>query len=453
MPTADVQIRDQLKTAREQLADLRQRRAEAKKERDAAKTAFAEADFSKDGDPKITDSPEFKAAEEAVRRVGDLDDEIAAKKEEEDGLRGLLGDAPDPFASSNGNGPSPGVSSIVRGWDGHSLLANSEGYADARERGVFHSTGKFGVVELGEIATREQAVDVIRGRSLASVPNAPGNVTIGSPASPMIVPDYRGVISPLLLSLSLLDLIPSGTTDSNIVNYVQVTGIPGPALETAELAAKPQLGMTFADAQSPVVTIAGFIKAARQALDDMAGLATMINTLLPYAVRRRLLGQVIAGDGVGQNLLGIMNTAGIGAPAFEAGDTLPDAVLRAMTTVILSDADPNFVALNPMDWQTIMLLKNTQGNYIYGAPGQLPGGMPSQTLWGLNLTANRIMVAGQPLVGDAAQATIMVREGLNVVTSDSDQDDFIKNRVTILAEMRVALLVWRPSGFATAQTS
>jgi HK97 family phage major capsid protein len=450
VPTADVQIRDRLKAVRDQLADLRQRRTEAKKERDAAKTAFANADFSKEGDPKLTDSAEFKNAEEWVRRVGDLDDEIDDKKAEETAILGLLGnDAPDP---ANGNGPNPGLP-IVHGWDGHALLRNSDGYTDARERGVFHSTGAFGTVDLGQIATREQAVDVLRGRMMAAVPNAPGGVTIGSPAAPIIVPDYRGVISPLLLSLSLIDLIPTGTTDSNIVNYVQVSGIPGPAAETAELAAKPQLGMTFVDAQAPVVTIAGFIKAARQALDDMAGLATMINTLLPYAVRRRLLGQVIAGDGVGQNLLGIMNTTGIGAPAFVTGDTLPDAVLRAMTTIILSDADPNFVALNPTDWQTIMLLKNTLGNYIYGAPGAQPGGMPSQTLWGLALTANRIMAAGKPLLGDAGQATIMVREGLNVKTSDSDQDDFIKNRVTVLAEMRTAFLVWRPAGFATAQTS
>ena len=266
------------------------------------------------------------------------------------------------------------------------------------------------------------------------------------------MPDYRGVISPLLQSLSLLDLIPTGTTDSNIVNYVQVTGIPGPAVETAELAAKPQFGMTFADAQAPVVTIAGYIKASRQALDDMAGLGTMINTLLPYAVRRRLIGQMIAGDGTGQNLLGIMNTSGVDAPAFVTGDNIADAVLRAMTTIVLSDADPNFVALNPVDWQDLLLMKNTQGTYIYGLPGAVPGSMPSQTIWGLTITSNRIMPAGQPLVGDAAQATLMVREGINVLTSDSDQDDFIKNRVTILAETRVAFLVWRPAGFSTVET-
>jgi hypothetical protein len=39
---------------------------------------------------------------------------------------------------------------------------------------------------------------------------------------------------------------------------------------------------------------------------------------------------------------------------------------------------------------------------------------------------------------------------VNVLLSDSDQDDFIKNRVTMLAEMRAALPVFRPAAFATA---
>ena len=42
----------------------------------------------------------------------------------------------------------------------------------------------------------------------------------------------------------------------------------------------------------------------------------------------------------------------------------------------------------------------------------------------------------------------LLREGVNVRTSDSDQDDFTKNRVTLLAETRVAFPVWRPAGIA-----
>jgi hypothetical protein len=43
-----------------------------------------------------------------------------------------------------------------------------------------------------------------------------------------------------------------------------------------------------------------------------------------------------------------------------------------------------------------------------------------------------------------------MRQGVNVKTSDADQDDFIRNRVTLLAECRAAFPVWRPSAFAKA---
>jgi ADP-ribosylglycohydrolase len=58
-----------------------------------------------------------------------------------------------------------------------------------------------------------------------------------------------------------------------------------------------------------------------------------------------------------------------------------------------------------------------------------------------------------PLVGDAMGVPLLFREGVNVKSSDSDQDDFVRNRVTILAEARVAAPVWRPASFAIADTT
>ena len=442
--TADSQIHGRLKQLREQAADLRRRRTEAIKERDSAKSAFAGTNFAED--VKITETAEFKAAEVAVKAVADLDEEITSHKAAEDALLGLLGEQPDPGA--NGNGRHASLELPRSGWDGRRLLRESDAYSEARSRGLFTSTGHFGVIELGEIAGRDEAADFLRGGVFGAALPAATPGAVGSPGGLVVPPDFRGIVPPRLLSLSLLDLIPAGTTDSNVVHYVQVTAIPGSAAETAEMAVKPQEGITFADASANVVTIAGWIKVARQALDDMAGLGTIINQQLPYDVRRRVLTQLLIGDGVGNNLRGIINTTGVGAPAATPGDTTADALLRLLTVVVLSDSDPNFVLLNPIDWQGLLLLKNAQGNYIYGTPGQLPGGMVAQTIWGMTLTTSRVIPAKQVLVGDTSGVTLLVREGVNVKTSDSDQDDFLRNRVTVLAETRVALPVWRPSAFA-----
>jgi HK97 family phage major capsid protein len=58
------------------------------------------------------------------------------------------------------------------------------------------------------------------------------------------------------------------------------------------------------------------------------------------------------------------------------------------------------------------------------------------------------MPAGQALVGDFANgATLFVREAVNVRTSDADQDDFVRNRLTMLGEGRFGLAVWQPAAF------
>ena len=455
MPTADTGIRDQLKRIREQLADLRSRLVEARKEQDAAKATFGSANFAED--VKLTETSEFKAAEQAVKTVGDLKDEIAAHQDSEVALLKLLGDQ----GSSADNGHAATVGGLEQrgaaGWNGHALLANSAAYIEARQRGLFSSTGKFGTLELGQLASRDEALSFLRSRSLAAaadgLPSAPAGPITSTSMGGAIRPDYRGIIPPNLMSLSLLDMIPAGTTDSNSVEYVQVIALPGTSDVVAEGSVKPQAGLTLQDASAPVRTIAGWIKVQRAALDDTAGLASMVNTLLPYDVRRKVLSQILNGDGTGQNITGIYNTTGVGEVSAEADDNIADVVLRAITVIVLSDGEPNFAALNPVTWQDLLLMKNTQGNYIYGTPGQLPGGLVNQTIWGLALTTSRAVPAESPLVGDSMGCSLLVREGVNVKTSDSDQDDFVRNRVTILAETRVAFPVWRPSSFAIADIS
>jgi HK97 family phage major capsid protein len=446
VPTADTQLRDRLKDVREKTKDARQRRASAQRERDDARSAFAGADFN--GETKITETSEFKAAEQAVASLGRIDDELADLNVAETGILKMLGSDEGP-SDSGGNARGGAPQDLRAAWDGHRLLA-SEGstYRQSREAGVFSSSARFGTVQLGQIASRENAADFFSAALPAATPGPVTTAGVGA----AIRPDYRGVMPPSLQPLTLLDLIPVGTTDSNSIEYVQVSAIPGSAAETAEGAVKPEEGLTTVDATAPVRTIAGWIKLNRQALDDTAGLATLINTLLPYDVRRRIQNQIIGGDGVGQNLRGILETTGVGAPTFVTGDNIADAILRAMTVVILSDANPNFVALNPTAWQDLMLMREDNdartGAYLFGSPAQVA----APTIWGLSVIPSRAVAAEGPLVGDAMGCTLLVREGVNVKTSDSDQDDFVRNRVTVLAEARVAFPVWRPASFAVATT-
>lgn len=451
---------DSLKAVRDKLAAARARRTKLAADQATVKGAMKGEDIAKMSTKELLESSEFKEAENIVAALGECQDEINGLEQIE---RVLLGQQ-----NGNGNGAGQDALRAVNGtgersigWNGHTLLAESDSYAEAKSTGVFHSDAHFGTITLGKVCTREETGTYLSPGRMAAIPTAPAG-NIGTDQG-VVVPDVRGIFPPALLPLTLLDLIPTGTTDSNIIQYVQVSALPGYAAETAELAAKPQEGITFTDATAPVRTIAGYAKLARQALDDMAGLATLIQTLIPWDVRRRLMNQMLFGDGTGQNLLGIANTAGIGAPASVAGDNIADGILRAATTIVLSDGDPQFVALNPTTWLGMLTLKATTNQYVLGDAGDyvagpdlgsvnsIPG-IGRQSIWGLRVVQNRLIpaAAGGPIVGDPIGATLLVREGVNIKTSDADQDDFIKNRVTILGETRVAFPVWRPSAFAKA---
>jgi HK97 family phage major capsid protein len=465
--TVDAQVRDRLKSVRDDLKDARARRAEAKREREAAKKAFSEADH---GDKKVTEWPEFQAAEQAVAALGDVDDEIHSLQTAERGILQMLGEHEESQAmlgvNRDGEQVHQGGLRQRVAWDAHSLLrqAGPDGeptaYQQAVDAGIFSSTARFGSLQLGEIASREEAVQF-----MSELPAAPSGTVLSTGVSGLIPADRRGLVPPVLRPLRFLDLIPTGTTDSNMIQYVQVTAIPASAAPVAEEAIKPAQGLTTVDATSPVRTIAGYIKVARQSMDDASGLASMINQLLPYDVRRQIEQQVIAGNGSGQNLTGLLNTSGIAAApsALAAGDNVADALLRAMTLIILADGEPNFAAIHPLTWQDLLMMRETggtgsarSGQYLYGGPGtapQYPGGVASQTVWGLGLIPSTKVTQQNPVVGDSQACQLLVREGVNVKASDSDQDDFIRNRVTILAEARVAFLVWRPMWIAIARTS
>ncbi len=325
-------------------------------------------------------------------------------------------------------------------------FAASEGAKLAGEYAT--SKAKFGSITLFSASpdSQEQREDTVRllasgqgdGRYLAA-PVGSGDVDGAIPA------DRRGFIAPMLRQLRLTDLLPTGTTGSNSVDYVQVQTAPGQAVEVAENAAKPEANFVTVDATAPVRTIAEWKKLSRQSIADAAGLLTFIQQLISFDVRRRLDAQLIAGDGAGQNIRGLLNTTGIGVPAFVAGDDALMATQRAITATWLAEGQPTFVAVNPSVMQAIRFIKDTTGRYVYGSPATPD---PNPRIWGLPAIVTTAMPTTHVLVGDSTQATLLVREGLTVRLSDSDADDFVSNRVTVLVETRAAFPVWRPGAFA-----
>lgn len=421
-------LKEKLRKVEAELGEARDERPDAVKARDKAREKFAASESMSQ------DSDEFKEAEQAVAALGAIDDRIADLQAVQVATLRMLGkDAPEPSGAGRGHDRAAGDTSDPRGWDSRSIFENEDMRRQLAQ--AAHSKSRFGGIELGQVADR----DALAGALAADV--------TGTAA--MRRGDYLGVVPQLRRQLRVLDLLPTGTMDNNSLPYTQESGSFATAAETAEGSAKPEAGVTFTDATADAQTIAHWQKLRKQALADYAALQSIVDGRLRYGVERRLENQILAGDGTGTNLRGILNTTGVGAVAYNASESIADQTLSAITTVLLADAMATGIVMNPLDWQSAIKAKAAgDGHYYSGGPFAVT----PQVMWGVSLIPSPSLAQGTVLVGDfAIGAMLLIREGVNVLLSDSDQDDFIKNKVTLLAEMRAALPVFRPAAFCTVR--
>lgn len=259
---------------------------------------------------------------------------------------------------------------------------------------------------------------------------------------PQRVPDW---VTPPNVILTIRDLLPSGRTISNSIDFVQETGFTNSAAPVAEGALKPESSLEFTLQSAPVRVIAHWLQASKQVLDDIPQLESYIDTRLRYGLKLVEEQQLLAGDGTGQNLLGLIPQATpFDKTRRKPGDTRIDVVRRAMTQLRLSQYAPDAIVMHPTDWEDIELTKNTFGGYIWANPASRLG----PTLWGLPVVISTSLAPGEFLVGAfKIAAQIWDREDVTVDISTEDRDNFIRNMVTIRCEERLALTVYRPESF------
>jgi len=269
---------------------------------------------------------------------------------------------------------------------------------------------------------------------------AGANVVRDRVVSPMMTPGQR--------QLTVRDLIMPGRTASNAIEYVQETGFQNmAAVQAAEGNAKAQSDIAFTLVNSSVATIAHWVKASKQILSDAPMLESYIDGRLRYGLEYAEELQLLMGSGSGGNLNGIYTQAtAYSAPAgaLVGSATIIDIIRLAMLQATLAEYPPDGTILNPTQWAAIELLKDSEGRYIIGNPQ----GTLQPTLWGRSVVATQAMTTDKFLVGSFGMgAQVFDREDAGVTVSTEDSDNFTKNLVTILAEERIALAVYRPEAF------
>lgn len=262
-----------------------------------------------------------------------------------------------------------------------------------------------------------------------------------------------GVLPLLFRRLTVADLMPNGTTDSNTVRYLKETTATNAAATVAEGAAKPESTLAFDLVDEPVRKIATFLPVSDEMLEDVAQIRSYIDNRLRLFIQLTEEDQLLNGNGTAPNLTGILNRSGIQTIA-RGTDTRGDAVFKAITEV-RRDAllEPDGIVIHPTDWQEAKLEKDANNQYYGGGPFTGPygqNGIYEDRYWGLRVVVTPAIAENTVLVGAfAASAQVFRRGGLTVEASNSHSDFFQKNLTAIRAEERLGLAVYRPAGFCT----
>jgi HK97 family phage major capsid protein len=282
--------------------------------------------------------------------------------------------------------------------------------------------------------------DLLNVTATTGAGTSSANALVGSTRVP-------GVIAPPTRTMTIRQLLMPGTTDAGSIEYVVETGFTNNAANQVEGAAKGRSNITFNLKTAPVRTIAHFFKASRQLLDDARGLASYIDGRATYGLQFKEEQQLLSGDGTGANILGILPQATAFAPAFTpTGATPIDRLRLAILQAVLAEYPATGFVLNPIDWAKIELTKDADGRYIVSQPRE----SEVARLWGLPVAETQAMAQNTFLTGAfSLAAQIFDRMEIEVLLSTENEDDFIKNMVTIRAEERLALAVYRPEAFVT----
>ena len=288
------------------------------------------------------------------------------------------------------------------------------------------------------------------------------STAVGAATSGVLMIDRApGIVREARQVLKIRNVLPSRPTTMQVLDFVKVNTAAKYGSPQTEASDKFENAVTFTTASVKVQTIATWIPATRQILDDFTELAGFLNSTLPYYVNLDEEIELLSGAGTTIHLDGLITQA----TAFDTtllsnskGWNKIDQVGRAVQQIMVAkELQPTFVVLHPTDWWDMRLTKDSYGRYILGDPQTSYAGAgfgqmnPTQGLWDLTPVVTTSISAGTFLVGsgDPAACEIRDRMEMQVEISNSHSDYFVKNMLAIRAEKRLALVVYRPASYIT----
>ena len=247
--------------------------------------------------------------------------------------------------------------------------------------------------------------------------------------------------------LRIRGLVSHGRTGSNLVPFRKQTLKTDATAAIAETGTYPASAFGWTKDEAKVKKIGAVTNISEETMADADLLQSEIDLEMRFGLDLELEKQILAGDGVGENLHGLIPNA----TAFSAAAGLPNATridrLRlAVLQVVLADYIPTHFVMNPTDWAGIDLLKDSQGRFVFGHPGS----QSTPALWGKEVVESNSMSIGEWLTGDLQMAaTLYDRSEAEILISSEHGTNFVEDMLTMKARQRVALAIKRGPAMVT----
>lgn len=281
-------------------------------------------------------------------------------------------------------------------------------------------------------------------RAYNDVQSTPSKLNV--PEATQAITTYdKNIVEAVRESMGVLNLIGREVIEGNTLVYFVEGAMEGTiATSINEGAAKSRVH--FADPTAVTVTlekIAAYIKESDEYIDDYGYLASAINGRLLYELNMVRQAKVISG------LLGTsgIQTIGDDTAVTRSAVAIADEIANAIADVVTySGRTANAIVMTPAIWKLLRIGKDLEGQY-YG--GGYFAALHGENIWNLPIVLSNQLTADHVVVGafDTCASLVSKAEGVTIEATNTDQDDFIKNLMTIRAECREKLAVRRPAGF------
>lgn len=255
----------------------------------------------------------------------------------------------------------------------------------------------------------------------------------------------KNVIEGVRESMGVLNLVGREVIEGNTLVFFTEGAMEGTiANSIAEGAAKSRVH--FADPTPTTVTlekIAAYIKESDEYISDYGYLASAINGRLLYQLNLVRQGKVITDLLATSGIQTIGGTTAVTREATAIADEIANAIADVVT---YSGRTANAIVMTPEIWKLLRIGKNAEKDY-YG--GGYFAALHGNNIWNLPIVLSNQLVANHVVVGafDTCASLVTKAEGVTIEAVNTDQDDFIKNLMTVRAEVREKLAVRVPAGF------